>query len=326
MVSLILQFVLLACVIVIAGTFLARCADRIAEVTKLGRSLAGLVLLAGATSLPELAVGWSAVKIGAVDLAVGGFIGSSLFNLLILAMLDLLTRTRGSMLSRTAASHALAAIGSMLLTTIALLSLLVRNDGVVLRIGIGSWAIILAYLFSLRLIYHDSLTAAESAPPQEPEAPLPWRSAVIGYVTAAAAIFLASPLLAQSAEDLADVTGLGRTFFGTVFIACVTSLPEAVTTLAAIRLGTVNMAIGNIFGSNAFNVFLLGIADFAHPRSLFTMASQAHAVTATCVILVTAVATSSLLYRAEKRWWVIEPDALLITILIIGSLVLVYLQ
>ena len=102
-----IQFLICAAVIIVAGTFLSKYADAIAELTGLGRLLIGSVLLAGATSLPELTVDISAVRLGAVDLAVGDLLGSSLMNLLILAVVDLSYYSRGRMLSKQAAAHAL---------------------------------------------------------------------------------------------------------------------------------------------------------------------------------------------------------------------------
>src|SRR5688572_411254 len=78
------RFLLAALVIAGAGTALARSADRIADRTGYGRLLVGSVLLAVATSLPEMLVDWSAVRLGEVDLAVGDLMGSNLMNLLIL--------------------------------------------------------------------------------------------------------------------------------------------------------------------------------------------------------------------------------------------------
>ncbi len=89
-----LQFVLSAAVIVAAGVALTRFGDAIADLTGLGRLIVGSILLAGATSLPELTVDISAVRFGLPDLAVGDLMGSSLFNLLILAVADLAHRSR----------------------------------------------------------------------------------------------------------------------------------------------------------------------------------------------------------------------------------------
>ncbi len=103
----ILQFLIAAAIIVAAGTFLSRFADIIAEVTGMGRLLIGSILLAGATSLPELSVDISAVRKGLPNVAVGDLMGSSLMNLLILGIVDLLPGSRGRALSRISSAHAL---------------------------------------------------------------------------------------------------------------------------------------------------------------------------------------------------------------------------
>ena len=325
MTAVVLTFVTMAAVIVVSATFLARCADRIAAITGMSRSVAGLVLLAVATSLPEVTVGWNAVRIGAPDLTAGDLFGSSLFNLLILSIMDLLTRTRGRMLSQAAAAHALSATASVLMTAVALLGLLLDWEWAVLRLGPGSVMILAAYLFSLRLVYFDQQRVYDSEDTATPPG-MTLRIAVAGYVVSAATILFAAPELTRSAEQLAGMTGLGQTFFGTAFVAAITSLPEAVTTLMAIRLGAIDMAVGNIFGSNAFNMVVLVLVDPAMPGPLLSAVSGTHAITGIAVILVTAVATMGLLYRAEKRWWIIEPDAILVAILIVAALALVYAQ
>lgn len=147
---------------------------------------------------------------------------------------------------------------------------------------------------------------------------------LLGFFAAAGVIFFVAPQLAHTADTLAQQTGLGRTFFGTVFVALMTSLPEAVSTFAAVRLGTTDMAIGNILGSNAFNMLIFAFVDLASPTPVLSQVADVHCITAACVLITTAVTTLSLLYRAEKRWWIIEPDAALVVLLILGSLALIY--
>jgi len=327
MTALVLQFSFLSLVIVVAGSFLAKYADKIAEQIGMGRSMAGLLLLAIATSLPELTVGCHAALLPAPDLAVGDVLGSCLFNLLILAVLDLTNREVGRMLSKRAAAHALSATVSVLLTAIFLLSILVDVPWTLGNLSVGSVVIGIAYLLGLRLIYLDqqvSLVAADQVVLGKKTSSL--RRDIVGYLTATIVIFVAAPKLAQSADQLSEISGLGGTFVGTIFVALVTSLPEVTTTRAAIRMGAYDMAVGNILGSNSFNIVaLLGI-DFFYQGPLLASSSlsAAHAVTAAAVIVVTAVATMGLLYRAEKRFWVVEPDAVLVILLVIGALVLVY--
>jgi cation:H+ antiporter len=322
-------FVALAVVIVFAGTFLARYADALGELTGMGRSLAGLVLLAMATSLPELATDCSAALIGAIDLAAGDLLGSCLFNLLILGMLDMMFRSRGRMLSPQAAAHALGAITSILLTSIALLFILWRIDASVVGVGVGTIVIAACYLFCLRWVYADHRYGRSDLMAPAVESPdveqYTLRHATIGYLVTTAVIFAAAPLLARTAENLAVVSGLGGTFVGTTLLALTTSLPELVTTAAALRMGSFDMAVGNIFGSNSFNIAIMfGVDACYRDGALLASISATHAVTAVAVIIVTSIATMGLLYRAEKRYWLIEPDAVLVIVLVLAALGLVY--
>jgi cation:H+ antiporter len=321
------QFLALAAVIVTAGSFLARYGDAIGEQTGLGGSLAGLILLASATSLPELTVDCSAAMIGAPNLAVGDLFGSSLFNLLILAGLDLYYRPRGEMFSRISAAHALSATMSVILTAIALMAMLLAPDWTIAGIGPGPVAILLTYVLALRLVFYDqrfAITELGQKRGVETAVFVPLQRAIIGFVMATFVILAAAPSLAATADELAEQSGLGGTFLGTTLVALSTSLPELVTTLTAIRIGARDLAVGNIFGSNSFNMAILAVVDGFYRGSLLSSVSPTHAVTAVSVILVTSVATMSLLYRPKKRWWLIEPDALLIVALIVGALLLIY--
>ena len=328
----ILQFVSAAAVIVAAGTLLTRFADAIAIISGLGRLLVGSVLLAAATSAPELLVDLNAVRIGAPDLAVGDLAGSSLFNLLILAALDLSPRSRGRMLSRTSVGHALSGTMSIVLTAMTALAILTAGawTPTLAGVGIGSLAILTVFLLGVRLIFHDQrLSAArlelvESIAGATPSHPSSLLRPVIGFALATAAIVAAAPFMARSADRLAELTGLARSFLGTTLVACCTSLPELVSAIAALRIGALDLAAGNVFGSNCFNMALLVPLDLAHPGSLLASVSSVHVVTCLATIVVTGTAVAAQLYHRDRRTGLVEPDDLLIIVLVMGSLAAVH--
>lgn len=328
-----LQFVISALAIIVAGTALTKFADSIADLTKLGRLLVGSVLLAGATSLPELTVDINAVKLGAPDLAVGDLVGSCLFNLLILALIDLSRHSGGYMFSRTAAAHALSGTASITLTALAAIGIVASRQWPELTfggVGPGCLAIFVAYLFAARLVFYDQRISAQQPEARGVEVLLPagkmtLPKAVAGFLAAAAAIVVAGPFLAESAEKLATQSGLGHTFVGSTLVAFCTSLPELVATLTAVRIGAFDLAIGNIYGSNAFNIVLLLPLDLFFPGSLLAAVSPTHAVTCLATILITSVALMGQLYQVESRIRFLEPDAWLVIALVIGSLGMVYL-
>ena len=324
-----LQFLACAAVIVVAGTVLTKCADDIAELTKLGRLLIGSILLAGATSLPELAVDISAIRMGAADLAVGDLLGSCLANLLILAVLDLSQTSNGHMLSRRAAAHALSGSMSVALMALVGISLLTGpklGDVTLFGISPGLIVVAVAYFGGMRIAYYDQREAAKLAPAvtEETHEPKSLWKAVVGFTVAAAAILVVGPFMAHAADQIAQSTGLGRTFVGTTLVALCTSLPEFVATLTAIRMKAFDLAIGNVFGSNSFNMLLLVPLDLVHPGSLMASVATGHGITCLAAILASQTAIMGQLYNVEKRYWIIDLDAWLVIGIVIGGLALVY--
>lgn len=329
MTFILVEFAISALVIIVAGTFLSRYADEIAERTGLGRLLIGSVLLAGATSLPELSVDVSAVRNGMADLAVGDLMGSSLFNLLILAVLDLSSHSKGIMLSRKAARHALSGNVSAALILIVAMCLLtqpVLGTKEFAGISYGLWLVMFGYLFGVRMISCDQTASRAESDTSEAQhtAPGGWIAPAMGFCVAAAAIVVSGPFLADAAGQLADATGLGKSFMGTTLVAFSTSLPELVASLAALRMGAHDLAIGNVFGSNAFNTLLLIPLDLAHPGPLLLEVSKVHAVTCVASVIATLVVVLGQLYQVERRRRFIEPDASLVIAVVFGSLWLIY--
>lgn len=330
MTAAILQFTIASAIIVVAAIILTRFADAFAKLSGLGHLVVGSVLLAAATSLPELSVNWAIVRLEIPNMAIGGLVGSSLFNLGILAVADLSHKARGVTFSRKSVENALPGVVSIGMTAIVGIGVFVGDRvGSYELGGIGMFAFVMlgAYLLGLRLIYHDQLSEREPNPEEPTEGES--RSAAMvrsisGFVVAAIAILIAAPYSASAAETIADQSGMGRTFVGTTLVALATSLPELVSCIAAARIGAINLAIGNVFGSNTFNLLLLIPLDLAHSGSLIGAVDPIHLLTCMAVILVTSVVIVGQLYRVESRKLLIEPDALLVLLLVVTSLVLIY--
>ena len=321
-------FISLAAVIVVAGLFLTKYADAIADATGLGRTLAGLVLLAAATSLPELAVDCAAVLMDppAPNIAVGAVVGSSVFNLLILGVMDFCHWRKDRIISPESAGHALSAITTIILTSVVVLFVLLQDFPLEWNsIGLGPFLVFLIYIATLRLIYLDQVYANEGKTEEDSSSPYGLKHAVIGYVAATAVIFVAARFLAPTADEIARVTGLGGTFVGSTFVALTTSLPEVVTTFAAVRMGAFDLAVGNVLGSNAFNMAILFPVDiFYRKGSLLKDCDTSHAVTGAAVVVITGIVCLGLLYRPKKRYWLLEPDAGLVVLLAVAAFVALY--
>lgn len=297
----------LACtaLIVYSGTGLSRYGDVLAEKTGLGKSWIGLVLLATVTSLPELVTGITASLQESADIAVGNVTGSCVFNLFTLALIDL--GREKSLSSRAHYGHVISGgFGIILLATICLGLFLGKRLGPFGWIGPYSVVFFILYLAAMRLEYvYESRQVsqfledvAEGLRYQEIKlSEAGARFGLHSLVVVIAAIFL--PGLAES---LAIQTGLGRTFVANIFLTAATALPELVVSFAAVRMGSIDLAIGNLLGSNIFNIVILGMDDlFFRPGPILGHATPEHTIPALFAIVMTAVAVIGITYRAERK-------------------------
>jgi cation:H+ antiporter len=328
MINSIVQFVVSSIAIVVAGIFLVRFSDRIAQITKLSRLIVGSLFLAAATSLPELFVDISAVKNKMPDLAVGDLMGSSIFNLFILGIADLSHKGSTVIFSKASAHHAMAALLSMGMTALAGAAILIEHQTllpVIGNFGLISIFIPIVYLFGLRLVYFNQRMANEV--PEIKRLKIerkPLLKALSGYLLSAGAILFAAPYLSEAAGVIASQTGLGQGFIGTTLVALTTSLPELVSTIVSVRMGAYDLALGNIFGSNAFNILLLIPLDFINEGSIFSVVSLQHVFTVLATVGITSLAVMGQLYQIEKRKSFIEPDAFAVISLVVMTLIALY--
>ena len=302
-----LELLLCLAVIGFAGWHLSRNGDIIAEKTGMSASLVGLILLATATSLPELVTGLSAVTAAnAPDIAVGDVLGSAVFNLAILVVLDALYR-RESIYSRAAQGHILSAALGALLLAFAAFSILLDRSGAspaLGHVGLYTPLIVVMYLMSMRVIYqYERRTVAAFAEAEAQRYPdITLRRAVTGYLMAALAVVAAGSWLPFVAADISVLMGWGQSFVGTILVAAVTSAPEAAVTLSALRMGAIDMAIANLLGSNLFNVVILAVDDLAYQRGpLLAQVSSSHAITAVTAVMMSAVVIVGLIFRPHQR-------------------------
>jgi len=319
-------FLTSAVVIVYAGTKLSRYGDQIADLTGLGGLWIGVVLMAAATSLPEIFTDVSAALIDAPNLAAGDLFGSNMANMLILGIIDLMHRQK-RVWQQAAFEHALSAGLAIFLTGLAAFFILLGIDVKHAGVGLGSMLLMVFYLLGMRVVFrqenvrrwkreHEAVVEAqvqEEAKRMTKREGL--RLASIGFGVATLALLAAAPFLASSAEQIAKQSGITDTFVGTSLVGITTSLPELVTTIAAVRLGAFDLAVGNLFGSNAFNMAAFFFVDTAYGGGpLLDAVSDAHALTALWSILLMSIALMGIMYRVEKRFMLIEPDSLLMIV------------
>jgi cation:H+ antiporter len=302
-----IAFVVCTVVIVYSGSRIAKYGDIIAEKTGLGRAWIGVVLMASVTSLPELITGIVSVTFAGVpDIAVGDVLGSCVFNMLIIAFLDAIHRPMPISAKAHQGNVLSAGFGILLLSIITgslFLSLSLSPLG---WIGPYTLLTIPLYFVAMRLIffYEKRQLAAflKEVATEFKYQDITTKTAVINYLGNAILVIASAIFLPKIGEGIAAATGLGQTFVGNIFIAVSTSLPEVVVSIAAVRMGAVDLAIGNLFGSNIFNIFILALDDiFFTKGAILSFVNPNHIISALSAIAMTTIAIIGLTYRAEKK-------------------------
>lgn len=303
------MFFFSAALIVTAGTLLTKNAEKISKGFNLSTVWAGALLLPLATSLPELVTSYRAAIIRAPDLAGGNIYGSIIFNLTLIGLIDMV-QGRGPLKARRKKSLILTALLSITVIILSMLGVILALPYRIGWVGIDSISILIAYLVGSKIIIgfenksqnrdrHGQKTRTAPAVSKTKE----FYHALALFSFAAVIIIIAGTNLTDAADLISSETGLNRTLVGSIFIAVTTSLPELVTTMTAVRLGYVEMAIANVFGANLFNILIFFFTDlFYSPGPLFNDLSPQNLITALMGILLTTVVIFTLVYPSRRQF------------------------
>jgi cation:H+ antiporter len=270
------------------------------------------VLLATTTSLPELFTGFGSTALTALpDIAVGDVLGSCMFNLVILSLMDAVHPEPIG--ARAHQGHALSIGFGLLLIGIAGTGLVSHRSPAIGWIGLYTPVLIAVYFVSMRVIFaYERRQRIEET--QEVAEVLLYgetslRSALLHYGVAAVAVVAAALWLPRLGAELARQTGLGQAFVGSLFIAITTSLPEVAVSLAAVRIGAVDLGIGNVLGSNLFNLLILAFDDVFYRRGpLLADAGASHSVSIVAVVMMNAIFLIGLTYKVLTKRFVVAWD------------------
>lgn len=308
--AILLAFGVAASAILFAGIRLSGTADRLADRTGLGEALVGSVLLGAATSLSGLTTSVSAAWNGLPELAVsncaGGIAGQTFF----LAVADLAYR-------RANLEHAAASLENMIQGTVltGCLSLAVLGTAMsgydLWGIHPASYLLVLFYglgLWVTRRATQNPGWEAEQTDetreddPDQDDSGTASTARLWGEFFLLAALVAASGwLVSRAAEGAIEVTGVSQGLVGTYATALVTSLPELVTTVAAVRRGALTLAVGGIIGGNAFDVLFLTASDAAYREgSIYDAVTDKQTFVIALSLLMTTVLVMGLL-RREKQ-------------------------
>lgn len=295
-------FLVSAAVVIRSGLALSKAGDLLADQTGLGRLWVGTVFLAIATSLPELVTNLSAVGLDAPALAGGNILGANMINVVVLAALVSLFPAVA--VRRMGRDQRWLVATALALTGVVTVLVALGGPGNLGPVSLGTVIILGGYAAGMAAVYRTR--SLEEGSPAEvggsPERkPQLLRRAWFRFGLAAAGVLVAAPLLAASADRLADILGVSGSFMGVLAVALVTTMPETSVTFGALRLGSGEMALGNVYGSCAFNVAILGLADLLYPKPIFHALDRSHVAAGLGALLLMALGVVFLSLRARRR-------------------------
>jgi len=318
-----IEFLGSAVIVVLAAIQLTKYGDAIAVRTRLGGMFVGTLLLAGATSLPELLAAINSLRSDLPNLAIGNMFGSNMFNMFLLAVVDLLAGPARA-LRRVAMRHAFTAGMGMLLALMAVFFIQDNIDWHIGWVGVDSLLLMGAYILGVGLLRSNALGGGVEAEENLEGVPR-LRHALIGFFVASAVLVVTMPWMVESSAGIAEATGLTTGFVGTTLVAMATSLPELTACIAAVRIGAYDMAVGNLFGSNMFNMFAVGFADIFFTKGRFLeFIDPAFMMAAMLATILGCLGLLGNVGTVRRRLRIIEIDALLIMIVYFGGLWLLY--
>ena len=258
-------FLASAVAVVFLGTYLAKYGDALASLTGLGRMFVGSILVALATSLPEVSNNITAVRIDNPQLALGDVLGSNMFNMLILGVVALLFGGK-RFVQRVAPEQGYLIVLAALLTGMAVLFAVFKSDVSVWQVGLSSIIVLVVYLLGMWIVYNRRPSA--DGEESEESNGITLRRAWLMFILVSIGVIISGVLLAQSVDRIAHITGVSSGVLGILAVALVTSMPEISATFAAARLGAADLGFAGVYGSCVFNITILAYADFFYRKGV----------------------------------------------------------
>ena len=343
---LVLLFIGSAVVTWFAGIYLSKATDALDNRLNLGEALGGMILLALAGTLPELAITVSAAASGHIGLAAGNLVGGIAVQTCVLVICDAFTNPSDNPLSYLVGSliPVLEGVLVVAITSIMLLGALLKSSVAIGPVSPASIGIVLVWIAGIYILNKvrsearwscampGSQAGRESAREEHPtrKAPFGGQSTVVVvliFLAASAVTLVAGVGLEVAGNGLASKAGISGVLFGATVIALSTALPEISTGIAAVRIGDNQLAMGDIFGGNAFQLCLFLIADIIAGKPTMPAIGIANAWLGSLGILLTAIYVAAVVIRPTRTYMRLGIDSIaVIVVYVIGVVGLGYLS
>jgi len=332
----IVLFVVSAIIIALGGTSLTREADKLADITGMGEALFGAIFLGGVTSLSGIIMSVTAAYEGFPQLSVSNAVGGIAAQTVFLAIADLTYRKAN--LEHSAASLSNVMQTALLIFILTLLLLFNTLPSFTLfNIHPGSIIIIIFYILGQRLIANaknNPMWTAVNTKETKLDKPDDFNlknyklnHVILKFTILGAIIGMSGYTLAQSSIVISSETGLSENIVGALFTSVVSSLPELIVSISAVRQGALTLAVSNVIGGNAFDVLFVSFSDiFYQEGSIYHSFQVGQEFIILLTMLLTSVLTLGLLFREKKGIGKIGWESLLVLILFaLGYITLVFI-
>jgi cation:H+ antiporter len=324
----------------VAGIFLSKTTDALDARFGLGAELGGLILLAVTGSLPEIAITASAALSGHLDLAVGNLIGGVAIQTLVLVVLDAVAGPERP-LSFLVGSlvPVIEALMVVVVLAAALAGAALDSSANLFGASPTSYAVVVFWVAGVWVVNRVRLHPAwvGEAPEATPgrrhaREPMPGRTPpYTGLQTGVVAgIFLAGALvtlgagvaLQETGNLLANRMGVQGAIFGATFLAAATALPEISSGIAAVRLGDMQLAVGDILGGNSFQITLFLLADLLAGTPVIVAAHHSDVWLGGLGLLLTAIAAAAIVARPRRTFLWLGIDSVAMLVIYAGGIAL----
>ena len=275
----VIVFLVSAVSVIFLGIRLAVYGDALASLTGWGRLFVGSVLVALATSLPELSTNISAVRLDPPNpsLAVGNVMGANMLNMFNMSLVALIFGGK-RFLQQIAPQQAYLVTLAVLLTGLAVLFGAIKMDISLWQIGLSSLILIVVFVVGMRVVYVTKPPEQESNGEAE-TGTMTLKRAWVLFLCVCVGVVIAGFFLAWSADQIAEISGWASSTLGILAVSFVTTMPEMSSAIAAARIGAADLGVAGLFGSNAFNVTILFFADpFYRDGVLSSQTEPAHLI------------------------------------------------
>ena len=317
------KFIGLLILVYVFGTRAAKSADIIAEKKGLAKAFMGVVFISMVTSFPELFTGISAVTIvDSPDLAMGEILGSCLFNLLIIAVIDVAYK-KSNFFQLEGRINLLPIAFSFILINILTLAIAVQFDLAILNVSVFSLLILVLYIFFLRVIFKER--KAENHAEMKSK-PVSLKKEINLFIVCSIVIIAVGVYLPVVGAEIARVMGWNDSFVGVIFLAFVTSFPELVVSFSTARMGAFDMLLGNITGSNLFNVAIVFFIDVFYFKSqVYGSVSPTNVTVGIIALLMNFILFFAVVRRSKyKILNIFSINAVVLILLYIINLLVIY--